>query len=148
MSLARRFVAAVLLVVMVPSLVLAATPVRYCVGPSGHRAFEFVIDGVSHGGNHLSHGSVTQDAAECDDGGAIFAVVDEGKCNDNALMDTASPPPIVELKFISLSALLAQVSIPTDLLSPLLFEREPTAVAHHPQIDPRIGERRTIVLRI
>jgi len=148
MSRIRRLAASFLIVLLVPSLVLAATPLRYCIGPSGHQALEFVIDGVSHSGNHASHGQSSQDVDGCDDPTGI-AFLDPEKCRDAALMDTASAPPSVDLKQLSVSALFAQLSFVTP--APFTDDAHRPSISNghrHQLVDPRIALRRTTVLLI
>lgn len=147
MSCIRQLAAAFLLVLMVPSLVLAALPLRYCVGPSGHQAIEFVIEGVSHSGADTSHASAAQAGGDGCDGASVFA--DSEKCTDKALMDTASSPPSVDLKLLSLTAVLATaLALPPALpvLSPLQTVVAPSR--DHPHVDPRMEIRRSVVLLI
>lgn len=131
---------------MVPSLMLAALPLRYCIGPSGHQAIEFVIEGVSHGGADASHALAAEDDDGCD-GASVFA--DTGKCTDKALMDTASSPPSVDLKLLSLTAVLATaLALPPapPALSPLQTLAAPSR--DHRDVDPRMEIRRSVVLLI
>lgn len=148
MSRIRRLAASFLIVLLVPSLALAATPLRYCVGPSGHQALEFVIDGVSHSGNHASHSQSSQDVDDCNDPGGI-AFLDPEKCTDTALMDTASAPPSVDLKHLSVSSLFAQPSFVAPAIS-TDGVRKPSISngRQHQLVDPRIAIRRTTVLLI
>lgn len=146
MSRARRLAASVLLLLLVPSMVLAALPLRYCIGPSGHQAIEFVIEGVSHGGADASHTQVAQLDDGCE-GVAIFA--DAGKCTDKALMDTASPPPPVDLKLLSLTAVIA-TTLALPPLPPALSIHQTVAapIRDDRHLDPRMEIRRTVVLLI
>lgn len=144
----RRLAAAFLLILMVPSLALSAMPLRYCVGPWGHQAIEFVIDGVAHGGSHASHSQAAQDVEGCDDASTVeFSDVD--KCIDTALMDTASAPPSVDLKQLPLSGLFAQLSLATIAPSTVVLDRPSISNGQrHLHVDPRIALRRTVVLLI
>lgn len=149
MNYARRIAATILLIVMVPALVVAAIPVRYCIGPSGHQALEFVVDGVVHGGSHASHRTFTQDALDCDgaNGAGLFA--DEGRCTDKPLMDTASAPPPVDLKLLPLTHLLAQAPITLAVISQShLNQNSLSPSRRQQQVDPRVDLRRTVVLLI
>jgi hypothetical protein len=123
--------------------------VRYCIGPSGHQALEFVVDGIAHGGNHASHGTFTQDALDCDgaNGSGLFA--DEGRCTDKPLMDTASAPPPVDLKLLPLTHLLAQAPITLAVLSQShLNQNSFSPGRRQQQVDPQVDLRRTVVLLI
>lgn len=148
MSRIRRLAASFLIVLLVPSLALAATPLRYCIGPSGHQALEFVIDGISHSGNHASHGHSSQDADDCSDAGST-AFLDAERCTDTALMDTASAPPVVDLKHLSVSSLFAQPLFVMPAASADELRGSLIANSHKPQlVDPRVAIRRTTVLLI
>lgn len=146
MSQARRLTASVFLILMVPSLVLAALPLRYCIGPSGHQAIEFVIEGVSHGGADASHAQVAQPDDGCE---VTAAFADSEKCTDKALMDTASPPPSIDLKLLSLTAVLA-TTLALPPAPPALSLRQTIAAPSRDDryVDPRMEIRRTVVLLI
>lgn len=150
MSLTRRLSAVVLLIVMVPSLVLAAMPVRYCVGPSGHQALEFVIEGVSHGGSHESHERAAFQADDCDTPDSVAAVfADEEKCTDKSLMDTASSPPSVDLKLLPLAGLIAPSFVPASTFSLPSSDQGPASFEPlYRHVDPRVSVRRSVVLLI
>jgi hypothetical protein len=149
MSRSRRLAASVLFILMVPSLVLAATPLRYCMGPSGHQALEFVVDGVAHSGSHASHGQTVQDVDGCNGAASSSAFVDGGKCIDRALMDTASAPPSVDLKLLPLSGLFGQVFVPPPAaLSVSLVQGFVPFDRLRQHADPRMEVRRTVVLLI
>lgn len=147
MSRARTLAAFVLLLLMVPSLVLAAMPLRYCIGSSGHHAIEFVLDGVSHSGDHESHGQVAHEPAGC--AGTTDAFADGEKCTDRALMDTVSAPPTaLDLKLLPLSIsadLLPLHEVPSSIS---VSERVGAPDRYRSQTDPRIEVRRTVVLLI
>ena len=146
MSRTRRLAASVLLLLLVPSMVLAALPLRYCIGPSGHQAIEFVIEGVSHGGADASH----LQAAQADDGcEGVDAFAESEKCTDKALMDTASPPPSVDLKLLSLTAVIA-TTLALPPLPPTLSIHQTVAapIRDDRHVDPRMEIRRTVVLLI
>lgn len=49
MQLWRKALALILLMVFLPATVLAAMPVKLCVGADGHRAIEIAIGGDHHG---------------------------------------------------------------------------------------------------
>lgn len=148
MNRARRLAASVLLLVMVPSLALAAMPLRNCIGPSGHQAIEFVIDGVLHSGNHESHEQAAHDPVGC--AGEVDAFADGEKCTDKALMDTVSAPPTApDLKLLPAFAVAIPVRVQFLSRSGLsagdglaVFNR------HQTQVDPCIEVRRTVVLLI
>jgi hypothetical protein len=126
-------------------MVLAALPLRYCIGPSGHQAIEFVIQGVSHGGVDASHTQVAQNDDGCE-GVAVFA--DSEKCTDKALMDTASPPPSVDLKLLSLTAVLATLALPPFPPTLSLLHTVAAPIRDDRHVDPRMEIRRTVVLLI
>jgi hypothetical protein len=44
----QRLISALLLVLLVPAFVLAATPLKLCLGFDGHRALELVLQGSHH----------------------------------------------------------------------------------------------------
>lgn len=150
MNYTRRIAATILLIVMVPALVIAAIPVRYCIGPSGHQALEFVVDGIAHGGNHASHRTSTQDALDCDGANGADLFADEGRCTDKPLMDTASaPPPPVDLELLPLTHLLAQAPIALAVLSLSHLNQNSLSPSRRQlQVDPRVDLRRTVVLLI
>ena len=149
MNYARRIAATILLIVMVPALVIAAIPVRYCIGPSGHQALEFVVDGIAHGGNHASHRTFAQDALHCDGANSAGLFADEGRCTDKPLMDTASAPPSVDIKLLPLTHLLAQAPTTVPVLSlSHLAQNSLSPSRRQQQVDPRVDLRRTVVLLI
>lgn len=45
----QRLISAWLLAVLIPALVLGATPLKLCLGFDGHRALEFVMQKAHHG---------------------------------------------------------------------------------------------------
>jgi len=111
------------------------------------RGREIVADrAVSHGGADASHTQVAQLDDGCE-GVAIFA--DAGKCTDKALMDTASPPPSVDLKLLSLTAVIA-TTLALPPLPPTLSIHQTVAapIRDDRLVDPRMEIRRTVVLLI
>lgn len=105
----RQLAAALLVTLMVPSFVLAAMPIRYCMSPAGHHALEFVLDGVEHGGEHSSHPrSVDHDGGPA---GVQTPHIGEVSCTDSALIDSVTPtgPNPQE---VPLPALLSQAAPP------------------------------------
>lgn len=142
----RRLTVAVLAILMVPSLVLVAIPMHYCVSSEGHRALEFVIKGVAHGGEHASHRHIsTQDDNEDSEGSGEGAVLKGEKCTDWALFDSVTttekhqeiPLPAIVSPIVPFTVSLVQSLPPeysriaSDLTSP----------------DPGLMARRTTVLR-
>lgn len=148
MSQVRRLAAAVLLILIVPSLALAAMPLRYCLGSAGHQAIEFVIDGIAHGGSHASHEEALDDVADCYAGGRSTVFVDEIKCTDKSIIDSASAPPAIDLKQLLSASIVMQTSAS--------FVAPPRPRSHSESrcfqcdlvVDPRIEVRRTTVLLI
>ena len=80
MQLWRKALALVLLMVFLPATVLAAMPVKLCVGTDGHRAIESSI-----GGDH--HETFGHIAAEAD---AATASLDLPDCTDFDVLTVAS----------------------------------------------------------
>lgn len=148
MSRVRRLAAAVLLILIVPSLALAAMPLRYCLGSAGHQAIEFVIDGIAHGGNHASHEEALDDRADYYAGGRSTVFVEETKCIDKSIVDPASAPPPLDLKQLLSASIVTQISTPfaAPPSAPLRLESRCFDCDH--VLDPRILAHRTTVLRI
>lgn len=148
MSRVRRLTAAVLLILIVPSLAFAAMPLRYCLGSSGHQAIEFVIDGIAHGGSHASHEQALDDADECIavDQSTVFA--DEAKCIDKSLMGVASSPPAIDLKQLLTAGFIVQAAVfPLPPPAPIVRAQSRFIERNH-VVDPSIQARRTTVLLI
>jgi hypothetical protein len=148
MSHARRIVAALLVIAMMPSTLLAAMPISYCVGPAGHQALEFVFGSV-HSGDHSSHDLVILKAVDCDITNTASFFVHEGKCTDRALIDTASTAPPLDVKRQSVSALVGHISVSGGALSQSALDRVTISYSYHQKLlDPRMNARRTVVLLI
>lgn len=145
----RRIFVAALLIILTPSLVLAGMPVRYCVGPTSHRALEFVVEGIVHGGSHDSHEDYGRKHA--DDGNASdrALIADQESCDDRALMDTASVPPSIDFTQLPLTAFLASAAVPVNssMLSTGSHVSSFPTFAHR-VFDPCMRVRRTVVLLI
>lgn len=148
MAFLRRIATAVLAVVLVPILVLAALPVRYCIGTGGHQALEFVLEGVFHGGAHGSHDGNTEVALLADNCAKSDVVVQEDGCDDRALMDAVFSVALGEPEQLSLPALRAQVPPPTPPLQLKSASTTPREREFAARSDPRLSMHGTVVLRI
>ena len=94
----------------------------------------------------MSHTQVARNDSGCE-GVAVFA--DSEKCTDKALMDTVSPPPSVDLKLLSLTAVLATtLTLPPLQPSLSLHQTVAAPIRDDRHVDPRMEIRRTVVLLI
>ena len=145
MSLAKRLTVVALLIAMLPSLVLAAMPFKYCTALAGHYALEFVIGGVLHGGSHASHRDQATLAAVDDDCGQAISIAGERGCSDTELVQLAPAPFMPQVEIPLLPTLPAPiVPLPTAITQ----NASPSTTVDQPRPDPRISMRRTVVLRI
>ncbi|WP_072385474.1 hypothetical protein [Hyphomicrobium sp. CS1BSMeth3] len=144
MSFTRHLIAFVLLLVLVPSLVLAAMPIKYCASSAGHQSLELVIGSIAHGGHDASHADTTDKAINVDDCGVALSRVEEDRCRDSELMNLAPAPGMLQLEVPEQPVAQHQVPQLSDIPSchsmPVAFSRLGP--------DPRMSAHRTTVLRI
>jgi hypothetical protein len=132
----------------VPSLVLAAMPVKYCVAAGGHRALEFVIEGVAHGGDHSSHDAELVPLSPLGDCAWPSVTASEGGCDDKSLMDLAAFSSAKLFEQQPLTAILHQSPPACSTTSHASRPQSPLAGGSAIQADPRLLAHRTVVLRI
>lgn len=129
-------------------MVLAAIPVKYCKTSMGqHHALEFVIDGVSHGGNHVSHPHGDAVSAAHFDDRSVTALVENEACNDTALMQIA-PTPNTALQFSVVPALARSTFLELPVAEPTPGFAAQVFDAGRMRADPRMAAHRLMVLRI
>lgn len=147
MSYLRKIAVILLIIAVAPAMVLAAMPVKYCIAGVGqHQALEFVIDGVSHDGEHSSHhyGAEVR-AAHFDDCG-LTALIEHEACTDTALTIAAkshSPVP----NFVALPEVSTASGPPSEAAAPVSSHAGVRLVAEL-RSDPRMTSHHLTVLRI
>lgn len=147
MSVLRKLALIMLLLAIAPAMVLSGMPVKHCASSAGeHQALEFVLDGVSHGGDHGSHHqdhALTPDTADhC----KTVGLVEPQSCVDTSLTTIAQSQP-VELQLVALPAMAAPFH---TAIEPEGAARVLVGVYEDGRLrtDPRMSAHRVTVLRI
>lgn len=148
MSVFRKLAVVLLAMAIAPAMAMSGLPIKYCNAAAGqHQALEFVLDGLSHAGDHESHEhahlAVASHADDCEDGD----YAEPGICTDTSLLALA-PVACAEPQLIALTG-VGDSELPKSEPSADLNDDLRTLVdAQRLRSDPRLYAHRTIVLRI
>lgn len=147
MSVLRKLALIMLLLAIAPAMVLSGMPVKHCASSAGqHQALEFVLDGVSHGGDHGSHHQGHAFAADPADLCKTADLAEPQSCVDTSLT-TIAQSQAGELQLLALPA----------TATPYHTAIEPDGAARvlvgvcqdgRLRVDPRMSAHRVTVLRI
>lgn len=146
----QRAIAFVVLMVFLPVSVLAGTFVSHCIGLDGHSALEFVLPGAHHAS--ADDPRLPVDAAPAiPDVLASVQIDDRAPCSDRTLVTTGRQTQRADLipinTFLDVPAVLVALQ---RVYFPDASDAAAASTVVEPQSakDPRLAERRTIVLLI
>lgn len=144
MSIWRRTITIILMVVFLPATVLAGTPLRLCVGDDGHRAIEFVLA--------ADHHAAADDGHDCENADELhFSPTAE--CSDSPLLETQAqtsnysaqlkPLPMHEdSPILALQAMESAAHVSRDA------PRHASKRCHLGRLQPQLDTLRTVILQI
>lgn len=147
MSALRKLALIMLLLAIAPAMVLSGMPVKHCASSAGqHQAIEFVLDGVSHGGDHDSHHQEHTFAADTADHCDTADLAEPQSCVDTSLA-TIAQLQTGEFEFLALPAMAApfHAAIEPDGAARVLVG---VSQGDRLRTDPRMSAHRVTVLRI
>jgi len=138
----RRFVAVLLLLAFVPSSMLAAMPLVWCVGDDGHRAIEYA---VSSGTKHLHHRAL---GVQGDDA-VLGTLPDDDGCQDWQLMGKAKTAKAANGGVLAFDLRIV-IALPTmpAILPPTSQRFWSSYAAEPPILDAQLAVLRSVVLLI